>query len=360
MIVLKFGGTSVQDGAAMRRSVDIVADQKERRPLVVLSAIGGATNAFLRLGQTALTGDTRAAQEILADLISRHRWILFDLDLEPESEREVADTIGRCGEELNDFIRGVVLLRELTPRIQDAIAGYGERLSTLLFSARAQRVGVDAALVDARDIVVTDDKYTKARPNRSVLESRAKDELLPLLRAGRVPITQGFVGSTEKRRTDDFGTWRIRLHGLFIGSRSRCRRGSDLDGRGRYAHGRQPYRAGVYEGPRDIFRRGGRIGLFRGQSSSSIHDRACSELGHSRPHLEFPASRRERHENHREPEQNRVPGKIHRRQEGNHHRSRSITSDVDGPWIPAFHVRGFRPARSLGRISSRRRKSVFL
>jgi aspartate kinase len=197
MIVAKFGGTSVQDGAAMRRAVDIVASQKERCPLVVLSAIGGATNSFVSLGRTALTGDTRAAQEILADLISRHRWILFDLDLEPESEREVADIISRCGEELNDFIRGVVLLRELTPRIQDAIAGYGERLSTLLFSARAKRMGLDSQLVDARDIVVTDHNYTKARPNRSVLDRRASRELLPLIESGRVPITQGFIGSTE-------------------------------------------------------------------------------------------------------------------------------------------------------------------
>ena len=66
MIVLKFGGTSVKDAPAMRRAVDIVGARVERRPLVVLSAIAGATNALLQLGRVALEGRTREAQEILA------------------------------------------------------------------------------------------------------------------------------------------------------------------------------------------------------------------------------------------------------------------------------------------------------
>ena len=73
MIVMKFGGTSVQDGPAMRRAVEIIESEKDRHPLVVSSAIAGATDALLRMGRTALSGDTRAAQEILSELVSRHR-----------------------------------------------------------------------------------------------------------------------------------------------------------------------------------------------------------------------------------------------------------------------------------------------
>ncbi len=198
MIVLKFGGTSLQNGVAMCRAVEIVARQEKKRPLVVLSAIGGATNELLRLSQIALSGDTRLAQEILSGLVSRHRWILFDLDLEPDRQRSVADAIERHGEEINDFIRGVVLLRELTPRIQDTIVGYGERLSSLLFVARAGRRGLDAEFADAGDFMITDAHFTAATPRRPLMEERATKILGPALESGRIPVTQGFIGQTEE------------------------------------------------------------------------------------------------------------------------------------------------------------------
>lgn len=103
MIVMKFGGTSVQDGPAVRRVIEIVEKEKERHPVVVVSAIVGATNSLLAMGQTALSGDTRAAEEVLSQLVSRHRWILFDLGLSKSTEREVADVVARYAEELGDF-----------------------------------------------------------------------------------------------------------------------------------------------------------------------------------------------------------------------------------------------------------------
>jgi aspartate kinase len=181
----------------MRRAVDIVRSQVDKGPLVVLSAIAGATNALLGLGRVALEGSTREAQEILAELVSRHRWILFDLDLGPESEREVGEAIARYSEELNDFVRGVVLLRELTPRIQDSLVGYGERLSTLLFAARARRMGLDVASVDAREIIVTDAGFTNANPDQAALEIKAREKIVPLLGSNKIPVTQGFIGATE-------------------------------------------------------------------------------------------------------------------------------------------------------------------
>jgi aspartate kinase len=117
--------------------------------------------------------------------------------LEPERQREVADAIERHGEAIHDYIRGVVLLRELTPRIQDTIVGYGEKLSSLLFTARAQREGLDAVLVDAREFMVTDDHFTEARPNQPLLEKKAKSKLGTILADEQIPVTQGFVGQTE-------------------------------------------------------------------------------------------------------------------------------------------------------------------
>ena len=197
MIVMKFGGTSVQDGPAMRRAVEIIESEKDRRPLVVSSAIAGATDALLRMGQIALSGDTRAAQEILSELVSRHRWILFELGLEKAAERDLADLIARYAEELGNFTRGVVLLRELTPRIQDALVGYGERLAVSLLTAAARARGLDAVHVDAREVMLTDTRFGKARPEREKLPERCREKIAPIVESGKVPIVEGFVGSTS-------------------------------------------------------------------------------------------------------------------------------------------------------------------
>ncbi len=205
MIVMKFGGTSVQDGSAMRRVVEIVEREKHRHPVVVVSAIAGATNGLLAMGQTALSGDTRAAEEVLSQLVSRHRWILFDLALSKSTEREVADVVARYAEELGNFTRGVVLLRELTPRIQDAMVSYGERLSVQLLTAAAQVRGLDAISVDAREIMRTDSRFGKARPDTEALAVRCRETIAPVLDAGKIPIIEGFVGSTDKGEPTTLG-----------------------------------------------------------------------------------------------------------------------------------------------------------
>lgn len=197
MIVMKFGGTSVQDGPAMRRVVEIVERAKDRRPVVVLSAIAGATNALIDMGRKALSGDSRAASDVIAELVARHRWILFDLGLSRDAERAVGDVIAQYAEELSNYMRGVVLLRELTPRIQDAIAAYGERLSVHLLAAAARARGCEAVAVDAREVMRTDSRFGRARPDTDALAALSREKLLPALDAGKIPMMEGFVGANE-------------------------------------------------------------------------------------------------------------------------------------------------------------------
>ena len=97
------------------------------------------------------------------------------------------------------------MLRELTPRIQDAIVSYGERLSVHLLTAAAEARGLDAELVDAREVMRTDSRFGKARPDAGTLALRCQDLIAPVLGAGKIPIIEGFVGATDEGEPTTLG-----------------------------------------------------------------------------------------------------------------------------------------------------------
>lgn len=155
VIVQKFGGTSVGGSEPIRRLGGIVAAALGRRPVVVVSAVGGVTNQLLALGKAALAGAWRPEWEALE---ARHRAILAELDLDP----------GPCStllDELASLLRGIELLRELTPRTLDQVASYGERLSARIVAAHLVARGIEARAMDAWQAgLVTDSRFGGARP----------------------------------------------------------------------------------------------------------------------------------------------------------------------------------------------------
>ncbi len=197
MIVMKFGGTSVQDAASIRAAVSIVQRRRDQQPVVVVSAIAGATRELLTLATTALEQGWQAACALLASLENRHRAILADLGLDATAKRQVGDTITKYAEEIEEFLKGVALLKQLTRQTQDTILVYGERFSTLLFQAAAQSSGLDVETVDAATVMITDARFRAARPDRAELETRSAATILPIVTQGRIPVTQGFIGATR-------------------------------------------------------------------------------------------------------------------------------------------------------------------
>jgi len=198
MIVMKFGGTSVQDAAAMREVEALARGARDRAPLVVLSATARTTDALFEAATRAEGGDLAGALELHGALMARHRGIASDLlpgGLPPELE----GALGELGAELDLLLRGVALLKELSPRSMDAIASIGERLSTRIFAAYA-----GAAWVDARRIMRTDAVFGCARPLPD-LEDLAGRILAPLLGPGRIVVTQGYIGATATGLTTTLG-----------------------------------------------------------------------------------------------------------------------------------------------------------
>ena len=192
-LVMKFGGSSVADAACMRRVADLVAEALPQAPLVVLSAMGKTTNALFEAASHSERGELDAALDLLRRLREQHEAAAAALC-------EAPPDLSPFFEELELLLRGVALLRELSPRSLDAIASFGERLSTRIFAAATGH-----AWFDARAVMRTDGRFGEAAPDGFAIETLAHAHLAPLLAPGRAVITQGYIGATEEGLTTTLG-----------------------------------------------------------------------------------------------------------------------------------------------------------
>src|SRR5262252_674365 len=174
MIVMKFGGTSVEDAAAIDRSCRIVRERASLKPFVVVSALGGATNGLLEAGSYAARGELGKAMTIADRLEYRHTELLPSTAEHFDRLRELLKALGAIG--------------EFSLRTQDLIASYGEMLSSLIFVDRMKHLGIDAVHVDARRCVATDDRFGKASPLMEVTADRLEEAARHHLDAGRVIV----------------------------------------------------------------------------------------------------------------------------------------------------------------------------
>ncbi|MDP1830824.1 MAG: aspartate kinase [Geothrix sp.] len=199
MIVLKFGGSSVADAACMGQVAELVRAALPRSPLVVLSAMGKTTNGLFDAAKTAEGGDLAGAMARQRTLMAAHRKAADELfkGAVPENlDTALTDLFG----ELELLLRGVALLRELSPRSMDAIASLGERLSTRVFAAF-----IGGAWLDARTVLRTDAGFGEAAPQPEAIRALATGHLKPLLAPGRAVVTQGYIGATEDGLTTTLG-----------------------------------------------------------------------------------------------------------------------------------------------------------
>ena len=202
-IVLKFGGTSVGSPAAIRRVAQIIAGERARRPLVVVSATAGTTDALIGAARRAEAGDLAGAQKELAQVATRHQNLVADL-LGVRAD-VVLKEIGDLTQRVDALLSSVAILRELTRRSLDAIVSYGERVSAPILAALLEEQGVKAEALSAEGIVVTDDRFGRATPIPRETRERAAAQLAPRLSYGVVPVVTGYLGSTAEGVTTTLG-----------------------------------------------------------------------------------------------------------------------------------------------------------
>ena len=198
MIVCKFGGTSVEDAEAIRRTASIIQGRADRQPIVVVSALGGATNALIALAEQSARGQLIGALRAVQGLRERHlreaTALLGDDDLATELTTELSGMF----DELASLAEALSVLGDLTPRSLDAVAAFGESLSSLMVTAAFRRAGLRAEHVDARKVMLTDNQFTRAEPQPDAIADAAREHLLPLVREDKIPVLGGYIGSSIK------------------------------------------------------------------------------------------------------------------------------------------------------------------
>jgi len=219
LVIMKFGGTSVEDPAAIGRTAGIVAGRvaQGKQTVVVVSAMSKVTDQLLRCAACASVGDRVGALAISSRLRARHRDTAAALVTGKAEIAELQDFIDQKFDSLDEVLRGLSAILELTPRISDLIVSYGERLSSRIVAAAFREKGIDSAHVDARNVLITDSQFQKAVPQDVLIEKKAAEILRPLTDQGKVPVMGGFIASNEDGITTTLGRGGSDFTGALIG-----------------------------------------------------------------------------------------------------------------------------------------------
>ncbi len=202
MIVMKFGGTSVESRNAIEDVTAIVRRQQHRHPVVVVSAMGKTTNKLLEIARHAAAGRREQALAAVDQLRLDH--LDNGLPLAGTAAADLERLIRTHFEWLEELVKGLSVVGELSPRSMDTIASTGERLSSLVVSFAFRTAGVCSQHVDARRVIFTDDRFTEARPLFERTYAALRETVVPAAQDS-VVVMGGFIGSALDGQTTTLG-----------------------------------------------------------------------------------------------------------------------------------------------------------
>jgi aspartate kinase len=188
MIVMKFGGSSVADASRLHHVAEIVKTQLDRKPALVLSAMGDTTDHLLEAGDTAL----EHGRVEINNVEKLHLTAVKALNL------PIEDELNSLLDELTRLLSGIALIRELTPRTKDYLVSFGERLSVRIAAAFFRSIGINAKAYDAFDVGFhSNSNFGHAELIKETWEL-IPQKILPLIDNGELPVVTGFIAKNEK------------------------------------------------------------------------------------------------------------------------------------------------------------------
>ncbi len=212
MIVHKFGGATTRSARGLETLAELVcaAHLQETKRLsrrsnasespgliVVISAIGHTTRYLQRAAEHSSIGNLASAEEYLERVTIQHAQLLSSLKFPEAIHAEITTKFRKVYQDVRALIEGIHITRELSLRARDQVIGNGERFALALIGALLRRRGIAIAEVNAREVMITNEEFGRAKPVMSETTECLSQQVLPRLLEGELVLIEGFVGGTR-------------------------------------------------------------------------------------------------------------------------------------------------------------------
>ncbi len=199
MIIMKFGGTSVKDAPAIENVCSIIENALPRNPVVVVSALAGVTDLLEESALKAANQETQRTRKLISAIEKQHLQVIRDL-FKPNSTYydQAVSILNDELEKLTALLNATTAIRRQSGDLNHVILSAGEILSSHILTYALQQRGLAAQNIDARKIMILHHKEDQITPHLQVIKQNAASLLSPLLMAKKLPVTQGFIGTTTE------------------------------------------------------------------------------------------------------------------------------------------------------------------
>jgi aspartate kinase len=201
---MKFGGTSVGSVARIRDAVHLVAAERDRPRVVVVSAVSGVTNTLLEGAEHAAAGRDPDVQGILAKLRAIHQQVANVIE-DPDDRAAALAEVESTLEALSRFYIAIGAMGEPVPALVDRVAACGEKCSAPIVAATIRGLGIPSVSVSAEQCIVTNGVFGNADPIMEPTRIACENVLGPLLAEGTVPVVTGFIARSTDGQTVTLG-----------------------------------------------------------------------------------------------------------------------------------------------------------
>ena len=204
MKILKFGGSSVGTPERIQSIIALVTDSNRYQPGevhgVVVSAFQGVTDTLVGLATQASKGDD-TYKVTFQNLEKRHLEAIEALVPVARRSSVLANAKVTLNE-LGDLLHGITLVSECSARTLDLIMSFGERLSAFIVAEAFISKGYEAEMLDAREILWTNELFGNARPDKERTERATKEYFAS---HSKLQIITGFIGTSHTELTTTLG-----------------------------------------------------------------------------------------------------------------------------------------------------------
>ncbi len=197
--VMKFGGSSLAGPKEIVQSASIVSEYSKGRSglIVVCSAMGDTTDHLLKAIDFAKKGNIDNARQLIAEIKNHHQITLEKTVEDVEKRERCTEWISERFDELDKILLGISLLRDLSPRSSDYFLSFGEKLSTNIFDATLQSLGLKTKYLTGGEAgILTDESFGSAEPVAKPTNEKLRTTLLPLLKSDVIPVVTGYIAET--------------------------------------------------------------------------------------------------------------------------------------------------------------------